>query len=130
MDCRKRMMKRLTKESWRALRIFNPHELCERGGSAVYVSYRARVTGRGAQTAAWQVIRPDGAPTDPSAAWYNYGHKTFLVMHPADKEAKRLEAIGWASFVYDIKGEWERDPWGDWHPEGTLEAAAKVVEPV
>lgn len=117
------MPKRLTRNSWRALGVFNSHQLCQRGGKGVYVAYIPTDRGRGGHGAYWQVIRP-GYKTDPGGPWYNHGHKTFNLWRREEKEAKRLEAIAWASERYGITGEWQRDPWGDYHPPGALEAAA------
>jgi hypothetical protein len=115
--------KRLTTNDWRALGVYNPYQLCESGGKNVYVAYAGAQTGRAARCARWQVIRP-GYCTDPKGHWLDNYNKTFVVGGRADKEAKRLEAIAWAAARYGIEGEWERDPWGSYHPPGTLEAAA------
>lgn len=116
------MAKQLTKEGWRALRVFNSAELCRRGGRGVYVSYCPAQAGREARFAYWCVLSP-GSKTDPGGHWSDGYNKTFTVRARDEKEAKRLEAIAWAAEVYKIEGEWERDPWGDYHPAGTLEAA-------
>jgi hypothetical protein len=123
---RREKVKRLTKEGWRALRVFNSRGLCVRGGKGVFVAYVGPDCGRGGHGAYWQVIKP-GFKTDPDGPWYCHGHKTFSLWKREEKEAKRLEAIAWASFVFKVEGEWERDPWGDYHPAGTLEAAALSV---
>jgi len=114
-------MKRLTKDEWRALNIFNPYDLCIAGGKGVYVAYTPQITGRMSRSAKWQVIKP-GFKTDPDGHWTHDGHKTFSVSRREDKEGNRLAALAWASEQFSIK-EWEKDPWGDYHPQGTLEAA-------
>lgn len=120
------MAKRLTKEGWRALGVSNPVELCKRAGGRLYISFTPHEP---ALPARWRVISPRGR-TDPDAAWYDYGQKSFVTPGGrASKETALKEAIKWASERYGLTGEWERDPWGDWHPAGTLEAAAaKVTE--
>jgi hypothetical protein len=120
-------MKRLTKDGWRALGVHNSRMLCQRGGKGLFVAYTGPDYGRGARSAYWQVIKP-GDKTDAGGRWYNHGHKTFNVRGREEKEARRLEAIAWASSVYNITGEWERDPWGGYHPEGALEAAQEAVQ--
>lgn len=115
-------MKRLTKEGWRVLGVRTSRDLCQRGGRGIYVSYIPSDFGREARFACWRVYRP-GYETDPHGHWSDGRNKTFTVHSRGDKEAKRLEAIEWAVYVYNITGEWERDPWGGWHPAGTLEAA-------
>jgi hypothetical protein len=121
------MPKRLSKEGWRALKIYSPYGLCKAGGKGVVVSYWGAE--RGLCFARWAVIHPD-YKTDPNGHWMDNGNKTFSVYSRKDKEPKRLEAIAWASARYGITGEWERDPWGDYHPSGTLAAALAAVEVV
>ena len=62
--------------------------------------------------------------TDPSGAWYNYGHKSFSMYGRGDKQAKLEDAMGWVKERYGIT-EWERDVFGSYQIKGTL---AKVVE--
>lgn len=117
------MPPRLTTNDWRALGVFNSYQLCESGGMSVYVAYTGASTGRAARSARWQVIRP-GYRTDPKGHWLDGYNKTYTVSGRADKESKRMEAIAWAAARYRIEGDWERDPWGCYHPPGALEAAA------
>jgi hypothetical protein len=88
-------------------------------------------TGRAYQPAAWQVIRP-GFRTDPNGYWRDYGHKTFNVYGREQKEAKRLEAIAWASERYDFDPEdWVPSPFGrasGWFPRPVLEAALDAIQ--
>ena len=68
------------------------------------------------------MVRP-GFQTDPQGHWLDGHDKTFSVPGRKYKEPMRLEAIAWAAARYKIEGEWERDPWGDYHPAGALQAA-------
>lgn len=109
----------MTKNDLRAMGIFNEHDLAKRdGGSNLYVCYRAQDNGRGGHSSGWLVIRV-GHKTDPEGHWGEYGNKYFLTWGRHDKEEKRLEAIAWATARYGIQ-EWERSPFGSYHPKGTL----------
>jgi hypothetical protein len=114
---------KVTKDILKAAGLHNSHTICQRGGS-IYVTFFPASLGMSAK---WQVIKPNGK-TDPNAHWSDYGNKTFDVYGRPDKEAKRLEAIQWASFVYNTGDEWERDPFGGYHPKGTIERALNRVE--
>lgn len=48
------MAKRLTKDGWRALGVYNSHDICKRGGRGVYVAYVAADNGRMAMYARWR----------------------------------------------------------------------------
>jgi hypothetical protein len=66
-------MKKTTKDTLRALLIYNPHNLAERGVEPrVFVSYTPQETGRASQCAKW-IIKGIGFNTNPDAAWYDYG---------------------------------------------------------
>ena len=117
---------KLTKAQWAELGVRNSHEVASRGTKR-YVSYRPAEYGRASNSAAWQVVHI-GYLTDPKGHWRDNGHKTFTVYRREEKEAKLKEAIAWASKRYGIK-EWERDPWGDWHPAGTLVMAKDYKRP-
>ncbi len=117
---------KLTKKEWKARGVWNSHDLSERG-TKIRVMYRPGDWGRAYQSPAWQVVKI-GWQTDPKGHWRDNGHKTFTIHGRADKEAKLQEALAWARKVYKIK-EWERDPWGDWHPMGTLVMAMEWKQP-
>jgi hypothetical protein len=99
-------------------KIHNPHNLATATHTQIVVAYVPADTGRGGQAAHWTVYSPY-FETDPNAAWYNHGCKTFMVWGRHDKEAMRLEALSWATAQYGIT-EWERSPFGSYHQKGTL----------
>lgn len=99
--------------------VHNPFEIAKKTNTKVYIDYCTALHGRMARNACWQVLGV-GFNTDPDAPWYNYGNKTFNVWGRDDKESKRLEAISWTSEKYGI-AEWEKSPFGSYHPKGTLE---------
>jgi hypothetical protein len=114
---------KVNKELLKAVNVYNPHNLCTQGGDGVFVSYIPQRPGRVYRNAKWQVVRP-GYKNDPDGWWGDYGHKTFNVFSRAEKEPQRLAAIAWASERYGIK-QWERSPFGSYHPKGTIERALK-----
>lgn len=103
--------------------IHNPHDLATRAGTEFIVDYYPQDLGRGGQGAKWKVCRL-GFKTDPMAPWYEHGNKAFYPHGPLNKRNKdscRDVALAWASREYNIK-EWERSPFGSYHPKGTLAA--------
>lgn len=122
-------MKQLTKKRWRELNVFNPHNLAAMGGKPmkrVVVYYRPQMTGRGYRSAAWQVMSLD-IKTDPKGHWMDNGHKTFGVFRPEEKEPQLKAALAFAREEFGVE-EWERSPWGSYHPMGTMENAARRCE--
>lgn len=117
---------KLTKAQWKALGVGNSHQIADRG-TRLYVSYRPGEWGRAYLTPAWQVIKI-GWKTDPKGHWRDNGHKTFTIWGRKEKDSKLKEALAWARAKFGIK-EWERDPWGDWHPMGTLVMAKEWKRP-
>lgn len=120
-------MPKPTKKDFHAIGIRNPHTIASRGiEPRVYVSYYPQSTGRASQTAKW-VIKGIGFDTNPAASWYDYGCKVFIPAHPLTKQNKdtwRDVALAWAAKEYGIK-EWEKSPFGSYHPKGTMAAALK-----
>ena len=115
-----------TKAQLNAMGVFNPHGLAKHcGGLTVYVEYSPQDLGRIAHFAKWQVIRI-GYKTDPDGHWSDNGHKTFTAYNPREEKEKQLQAaLAWASERYGIT-EWERSPFGSYHPKGTGAAIAKA----
>ena len=112
----------MTKTQLRALSIFNEWDLAKtQPEPQVCIIYRSQRTGRASCSAAWQILRP-GYQTDPKGHWTNSYNKTFWCYNTGeDKEPQRLSAIAWATERYDIT-EWERSPFGSYHPKGTMKA--------
>ena len=102
-------------------RIFNPRDIAtQQNGHKIFVVYSPQVVGRAYRSAKWSVASVT-EQTDPNAHWTEHGTKTFHCWHPMeDKEKQRLEALAWATERYGII-EWERSPFGSYHPKGTLE---------
>lgn len=99
--------------------IGNTADLVKRTEAGIYLSYRTQQLGRAYQSAAWQVLRP-GYKTDPGGHWQDHGQKTFSVYQPREeKDAVLEQAKAWVSERYGIKG-WERTPFGDYVPAGTM----------
>ena len=111
-------MKKPTKASLRQIGIVNPHDLAHLGPEPqVLLAYTTNDYSRGGHGASWRVGQI-GFKTDPNAAWYDNGNKTFMVFTMTKHQA--LEAAqAWAAERYHITA-WERSPWGSYHPAGTI----------
>ena len=116
-------MKQLTKNDLRARRIYNPWDLAKgQNDPQVFIDYSPQMLGRAMRFACWQVLRIGYKTDRGSPAWYA---KTFTCYHPREDKAPQLQAaLAWATERYRI-AEWERSPFGSYHPKGTLEATAK-----
>lgn len=112
------------RERLRAMRVFNSYEFCKTGGGSVFVVYTPSDTSRGGLSARWQVAFVHGTkPTDPTAAWYNYGMKTFLGLQ---RSAAKAEALSWTAEHYPIAG-WARDPWGAYQSSDVAEQVMEAL---
>jgi hypothetical protein len=100
-------------------------------------------SGRGGRSAHANVCSPF-FKTDPKSHWQDYGQKWFpmqrkqwlvedatarlgmrAVREPIGEARARLiaECAQWAHEKYGLPAEgWERDPFGDYHPPGTMAA--------
>lgn len=116
------MPTKLTKAKLHAMGIRNPHNIASQGPRPqVVIDYYPQDLGRGGHGAKWKVFEI-GVQTDPTAPWYEHGNKAFYPRYPLNKENKdacRDAAMAWAAERYGIK-EWERSPFGSYHPKGTL----------
>jgi hypothetical protein len=69
----------------------------------------------------WKVYHP-ALKTDPKAAWYDYGQKTFRLFGRSEtdtaerKAAALFEAQQWVAQTYGYTGEWKRNRMGDYVP--------------
>ena len=103
-------MKRLTKADLKGMNIINPWDLagCQ-DVPKVYVDYTPYSPDGFTRFAAWLVMNISF-----------HTKKEFACYSPRrDKESKRVEALAWATEHYSI-AEWERSPFGSYHPKGTL----------
>lgn len=119
---------RITKDTLRRLGLINPYAVAKAGPEPrVLIDYRPQDLSRVGHHARWQVCDM-GFKTDPDGHWDDYGHKTFDCYSPRkDKEQMRVEAIAWATEQYGIV-EWEKSPYGSYHPLGTMAAAIRRKE--
>lgn len=85
------------------------------GYGGVFITYQ-KAEPRACMCSKTQVIRP-GLMTDPNAAWYDHGNKTFSGKMSVSVPA----AKAWASKKYGIK-KWKRNRMGDW-----IDADAKLL---
>ena len=88
------------------MRIINTFgQLVAAGGLRIAILYRGRGDSRSINVPSWQVMCvKDGTKivTDPKAAWYDMGMKTFLLGGPIrEKKGQTLQvALAWVKGVY------------------------------
>jgi len=116
---------KLTKPQWKEqFKVYNPHDLARLGGEPpVYVDYHGAETGRAYRSAKWVVIHIR-EKTDPSGHWMDNGSKVFNVYRKEEKEQQLKAALEFGK-KYGVV-EWERSPFGSFHPKGTMECAAQT----
>ena len=114
----------MTKKQLAKWNIYSPYSLAKNIPLHVFIVY----VYADRRNAKWQVCRTN-AQTDPKGWWGDDGWKTFDVYSRKEKEPQRLAAIGWASSRFKI-AEWERSPFGSYHPKGTLASATKTPPPL
>ena len=107
--------------------IWDSYALAKTTPLKVYLYLRADNSRERGGHSPWWAVKRIGFITNKNAAWYEDGSKTFAYYNRDGKEDARLAALAWASERYGIK-EWERDPWGGYHPIGAIEAALDVVD--
>lgn len=110
----------ITKRSLREIGLYNSHDIAKKGNGKVFLSYTNNMSrwGRGKF---WEVVGV-GFNTNGNGPWYDYGHKTFMMWNIKEKEETLEQAKQWCLEQYGIT-EWEKDPFGSWHPKGTIKAA-------
>lgn len=99
--------------------IHNGFNLCEAGDGRIFISYFSR-DARACMSSNWSVCGIKES-TNPKAAWYDYGRKTFLGNM---RDGSVSEAIKWATEQYNIT-EWKKDPFGDYQDAKVLERVYK-----
>ncbi len=114
---------KLTKKILREANIINSWDIGKIAHNRVILYYEHATHDRLAHCATWQVSGI-GFKTNPEAAWYDHGCKTFIV-HDKNTEEAFQEAQKWCQEHHELTGtkpreKWERDPHGNYHPEGTL----------
>ena len=115
-------MPKLTKNQLRDRHIINTYNLANlQDEPKVWVTYTPSEIGRSMVVSGWSVHRV-GYYTDPNK---RYQSKAFVNYGRHDKEEKRLQALAWAEERYKIT-DWERSPFGSYHPVGTMARAAAL----
>ena len=110
------MTTRLTIKQLRDRKIYNEWHLAALQDSPrVYLEYYPATDGHLAQYACWPFRE------------YKGGEITGAVLNQPSKQKQhhRLALLEWALKEYDIS-EWERSPFGSYHPVGTLAKAAAI----
>jgi len=114
---------KITKNSLRELKIYNSYNLARAGSSKLFINYMPGESGRVAHYPYWAVSGIN-FKVEPNSAWYDYGNKTFPLSCRADKEPMLNEAIDWCYQNFNIpKDQWEKDPFGNWQIQGTIQKA-------
>ena len=112
----------ITKAKLRELSLHNGWMITQAGAGKVFICYQPAASDSGM---AWQVVMPV-AKTDPGGPWYQDGHRTFAIRGRGERAARLLVALTWATNAYFVPGqEWERSPYGDYHPKGTIARAIR-----
>src|SRR5574337_176262 len=110
-------------DTLRKMRVHNTHELL--------VRFRLRdvppIACAYAPSERWRaqkstVYSPFGK-TNPNAAWYDYGCKTFV----GKRAASMPQALAWAEAQYGVR-EWAPSPFGGYIPKAILAAAEKAAK--
>ena len=117
---------KLTKKILNEHGIYNPHNLATKLGNKLYIGYTPADMSRAGHSAKWQVVGL-GFRTNPKAHWTDYGCKTFDVLARREKYNQLNEAVQWVSDTYHI-GITDRDPFGIYHPKGTLDKLSELIE--
>ena len=105
--------------------IYNSYMLAKIAKNKLFIIYIPSVGGIG-WAAKWQVYGLD-FKTDTKSYWADFGKKTFDVFTRIDKEPQLQKAIAWVKEVYNIDIT-EKDPYGSWHPKGTLDKLTIIVK--
>jgi len=96
------------------MKIINTHDQLVAAGGGVAIT-RAYTPSRERRVCGWAVYRVNAAgeklATDPKAAWYDHGCKTFLKFGRGDALADAKE---WVAETYGEGGPWKRNSWGDY----------------
>ena len=115
---------KLTKNQLREQKVYNEHNYADLQDDPykVWVSYTPTDRNSRSMTVSGWYVHRNGYRTDPKD---RTGSKCFVDHGRRDKEEKRLEAIAWATERYGIQ-EWERSPFGSYHPVGTMAKAVAI----
>ena len=107
----------------RKMGVYNTHDMLThfrvRGISPIACVYFPSETMRSGRSAVFSPFRK----TDPDAAWYDYGGKTFV----GKRAASMPQALAWAEAQYGVR-EWAPSPFGGYIPKAILDAAKKAAK--
>lgn len=121
---------KLTKKLLREHRIFNSWGIAQALGNKIFLGYQTAEYGRMSRSPAWQVIGLD-FQTDSKAPWYNNGRKTFWAFGRGNYREEKVrafnEAVAWVKGTYGLEMT-DRDPWGDYHPAGSLDRLKEILQ--
>lgn len=117
---------KLTKKILNEHHIINSWDIAKTAKNKMFIGYSSAELGRASRSAHWQVVGI-GIATDKDTHWRNYGNKTFTVYRREEKNPKLQEAIQWVKTTYNIDMT-DKDPFGGWHPKGTLEKLEALIK--
>lgn len=123
-------MRAITKATLRGVGIYNGYDVARFGTSPhVYIRYSAQQMGRAYQPWYWAISVP-GKRTDPSKSQWREGgdlafggwHYCTYSAHKENSDHALGDAKSRAAEMFGVMN-WERSPFGDWHPVGAVRAA-------
>ena len=116
---------KLTKQLLRDHGIHNEHNVSEKAGAKIYITYCPADNGRlTARYAFWRYYRTSKLDERNTS---ETGQKDFTVTCRENKNKVLSEAIALIKRNYGIEIT-DKDPFGGWHPKGTLEKLSKLIE--
>lgn len=118
-------MNAISAKKLQSIGLHNSYEVAVAAGNRIYILHQKAGVVDGAK---W-VVQGINFQTNPKAHHIDRGCMTFYG-RSRDDEA-RDKAIAWASNEF-LTGEtaWEKDPFGGWHPYGTLRRAVAAKQGV
>lgn len=117
-------MTKLTKRNLNAAGIHNSRDLATAAGNRILITKSRGPIGN--SFSGWRVVGIR-FKTDPEAAWYDHGCKTFNAWGREAQAIALSNAIAWVKDTYNLTVS-ERDVWGVWHVEGTLGKIEKYLQ--
>lgn len=109
---------KLTKKILNEHGMHNSYNIAKKVGGKIFIDYVTADNGRlTSHSAYWQFVRltEDG-----------YAHKDFREIHRDNKVIVLQEAVAYAKRIYNIDIT-DKDPFGAYHPTGTLEKLETLI---
>ena len=120
---------KLRKKVLDTLKIYNSYDIARKVGNNIFIEYIPHDNGRlTSHYAYWNFIRL-GEYSDKLSLQQIYYHKDFTVTHREVKESVLQEVITYVKTKYGINIT-DKDVFGSYHPEGTLEKLENLVRGV